>query len=398
MYLLLRSVHLFAYTSRSMTVLSDLEAALDGLCAADPAAFADSATIEALHRQLARLEAATTRAVAAFDAGREWEAAGARSATAWLTVRTRVPRPTCRRRVQLGRSLRALPVTEAAWLAGDVSAAQVAVLAAARTPATADAFTRDEELLVEYGSTLPFRSFQRAVAYWCQLADPDGVERDAAGQHEARRLHLSRSFDGMWFLDGRLDPIGGAIVAEALRRVEEEFFRADWADAKAQIGDAVSASQLARSAAQRRADALAELATRAHAVPAGVKRPEPLFTVLVGYETLAGRICELADGTPVAPGSLVPWLDRAVVERVVFAGPNRVVNVGARRRLFSGATRRAVQVQGRECFHPYCDQPAEHTQVDHIQPYAAGGSTTIDNGRPACAYHNRQRHQPTRPP
>jgi hypothetical protein len=381
-----------------MTVLSDLDAVLDGLCVVDPAALADSTTIEALHRQLARLEAVTTRAVAAFDAGREWEADGARSATAWLTVRTRSPRPTCRRRVQLGRNLRTLPTVEAAWLAGDVGAAQVAVLAAARTPAAAEAFTRDEQMLIEYGSTLPFRSFQRAVAYWSQLADPDGVERDAAAQHDARRLHLSRSFNGMWFVDGRLDPIGGAIVAEALRRVEDELFRTDWVDAKAQLGDAVSASQLARSAAQRRADALVELATRAQTAPAGARRPEPLFTVLVGYETLAGRICELADGTPVTPGRLVPWLDRALVERVVFAGPDRVVNVGARRRLFSGATRRAVQVQGRECFHPYCDQPADQTQIDHIQPYAAGGATIVDNGRPACAYHNRLRHQSTRPP
>ena len=381
-----------------MTVLSDLEAALDGLCAADPAALADSTTIEALHRQVARLEAATTRAVAAFDAGREWEAVGARSATAWRTVRTRLARPTCRRRAQLGRALRALPLAEAAWLAGDVSAAQVSVLAAARTPATAEAFTRDESLLVGYASTLPFRLFQRAVAYWCQLADPDGVERDAAAQHEARRLHLSRSFGGTWFIDGRLDPIGGAIVAEALRRVEEELFRADWADAKARLGDHASASQLARSASQRRADALVELATRAQAAPAGARRPEPLFTVLVGYKTLAGRVCELADGTPVTPGSLVPWLDRAVVERVVFAGPDRVVNVGARRRLFGGATRRAVQVQGRECFHPYCDEPADYAQIDHIRPYAAGGPTTVDNGRPACAYHNRLRHQPARPP
>jgi Domain of unknown function (DUF222) len=389
----LNIVQVFDYSDCRMTVLSDLEAAIDGLCAADPAALGDSASIEALHRQLARLEAVTTRAVAAFDAGREWEAAGARSATAWLTVRTRLPRPACQRRVHLGRALREMPRAEAAWLAGDVSAAQITALAAARTPATAEPYERDEGLLVGYGTTLPFRSFQRAVAYWRQLADPDGVERDAAAQHQARRLHLSRSWDGMWFLEGRLDPIGGAIMAESLQRVEEELFRTEWADAKAERGDAVGTRGLLRTAAQRRADALVELATRAQAMPAGAKRPEPLFSVPVGYETLAGRICELADGTPVAPGSLVPWLDRALVERVVFGAPGRVVDVGARRRLFTGATRRAVQVQGRECFHAYCDQPADHTQ-----PYAVGGPTIIDNGRPACAYHNRQRHQLARAP
>ena len=272
------------------------------------------------------------------------------------------------------------------------------MLAAARTPVTAEAMARDEALLVGHGASLPVRSFQRAVAYWRQLADPDGVERDAAALHDARRLHLSQTVGGMWFLDGRLDPISGAIVADVLRRVEDELFRSDWATAQTRLGDDVSAGRLARTAAQRRADALVELATRAGAVPAGARRPEPLFSVLVGYETLAGRICELADGTVVSPGSLVPWLGEAWVERVVFDGPDRVTNVGRRRRLFTGATRRAVQVQGRECFHPYCDEPADRTQIDHIQPYAVGGPTTTDNGRPACAFHNRWRQHPARPP
>ena len=147
--------------------------------------------------------------------------------------------------------------------------------------------------------------------------------------------------------------------------------------------------------AQRRADALVEMARRAGSVPAGARSPEALFSVLVGYETFAGRICELADGTVVAPGALVRWLGQAWVERVVFDGPDRVANVGLRRRIFAGATRRAVEVRDRECFHPFCDLPAEDCQVDHVEPYAAGGLTTEENGRPACAFHNRERHRRT---
>jgi hypothetical protein len=111
--------------------------------------------------------------------------------------------------------------------------------------------------------------------------------------------------------------------------------------------------------------------------------------------TLAGMICELGDGTVVTPGSLVPYLDRAWLERIVFASPSRVIDVGVRRRLFTGATRRAILVRDRECFHPFCDRPAEDCQVDHIEPHAAGGLTTEQNGRAACAFHNRQRHRRT---
>ena len=113
--------------------------------------------------------------------------------------------------------------------------------------------------------------------------------------------------------------------------------------------------------------------------------------MLVGYETLAGTICELANATMVTPGSLLPWLERAWVERVVFDSPSRVIDVGVHRRLFTGATRRAVEVRDRECFEPACDVPAEQCQIDHVRPYAEGGLTTQANGRPACALHNRHR-------
>ena len=64
-----------------------------------------------------------------------------------------------------------------------------------------------------------------------------------------------------------------------------------------------------------------------------------------------GRICELANGTVVAPAALVRWLESAWLERVVFDSPSRVLDVGVAQRLFTGATRRAVEVRDRECFH-----------------------------------------------
>ena len=144
----------------------------------------------------------------------------------------------------------------------------------------------------------------------------------------------------------------------------------------------------------RRAISTAASARRwAGAMPPGARLPEPLVTVLVGYETFAGRICELANGTVLSPGSVLRWLEPAWVERVVFDGPDRVKNLGVRRRLFTGATRRAVEVRDRECFHEFCDRPADDCEIDHVQPYSAGGPTVEDNGRVACGYHNRLRHR-----
>ena len=381
-------------------VVGGVVAAVDVLCAADVAVLADAESIMELHRQHERLTAVLTVASAAFDAGGAWAADGARTGSSWLAGRCSLPISTARRRVRLGRALRHMPVVAEAWLAGEVGESHVEQLAAARTDATQAAFARDEEMLVGHAKELPYRHFLRTLAYWGQMADPDGVEDVAAAVRDGRRLHLSQGLDGTWFLDGVLDPISAAIVESELRRIDDELFRADWAEAKARVGEGVCLADLARTPAQRRADALVEMARRSGALAAGTRLPEPLFTVLVGYETFAGRMCQLANGSVLTPGSLVPWLGEAWVERVVFDGPDRVKNVGVRRRIFTGATRRAVEARDRECFHPLCDADMGHDhQVDHIQPWAMGGLTVDTNGRLACAFHNRDRdRQRSRPP
>jgi hypothetical protein len=303
-----------------------------------------------------------------------------------------MPRPTAKRRQRLARALRSMPAAETAWVDGEICSHHVAELAKAadRAPET---FERDQKVLLDDAKTLRYSSFYRLVEYWLAHADPDGVEDAADRVRDRRRFAMSRSFENAYFADGYFDPIAGSIVFEELCRLEQELLAKDWAEARERLGAEACWTDLRRTAAQRRADALVEMAVRSRIAPADGRRPEPLFTVLVDYETFAGRICELANRAVVSPGSLVPWLDRAWVERVVFEGPSRVIDVGVHRRLFEGATRRAVEVRDQECFHPSCEEPAQDCQIDHVEPYAWGGPTTQANGRPACGPHNRARHR-----
>jgi hypothetical protein len=254
---------------------------------------------------------------------------------------------------------------------------------------------RDEELLVDQAAKLRFSSFVQALSYWEQFADPDGTEGAAEARRCARGVHLEQSVFGTWLGQVTLDPIGGAIVAGELERLENEAFETDWTRARAELGRDPTTGELPRTRAERRADALVEMATRSRTAPPDGQRPAPLFSVLIDEATLFGRILELADGTVVTPGAVVPHLTRAHLERAVFT-PKRRVEVGARARLFTGATRRAVELRDRTCAHPYCDAPAPSCQVDHIVPYTEGGPTTQENGRLLCGFHNRLRNQ--RPP
>lgn len=116
--------------------------------------------------------------------------------------------------------------------------------------------------------------------------------------------------------------------------------------------------------------------------------PGPLFSVLVDWPTVSGRICELANGHPVAPAALVPWLAAAELERAVWRAPTRI-EVSATSRFFTGATRRAIELRDRRCSHPFCSLPAERCQVDHIVAFTDGGPTTQANGQLLCPFHNR---------
>ena len=121
--------------------------------------------------------------------------------------------------------------------------------------------------------------------------------------------------------------------------MEQALFEADWADARDRCGDSATVEDLARTPAQRRHDALVEMARRSgQANDANPARP--LITVLVGYETFAGSICELADGTVIPPSSMLGLLDEADIERIVFDGPSRPIDLGQRTRFFNAAQRR----------------------------------------------------------
>jgi hypothetical protein len=371
--------------------------ALEELVSSGAENYGDRESMEILHRTLSRYESFVTEAAAAYDASEEWALDGAKTASAWIATRCALPKDKARRRVALGKALRRLPECAEAWRDGRIGADQARAIASARHCRTEEAMERDEALLVSYATSLRFEDFYRALSYWKQLADPDGSDAADEDKCARRQVYLDASIDGMYLGQITLDPISGATVAGALERIERQFFEDDVAEATERLGHRPRLDELERNAGQRRADALVEMARRSAAMPEGAQRPEPLFTVLVGYETLHGRICQLETGTVLSPSSLLPWMEGAYFERAIFSLSARV-EVSERARLFTGGTRRALEVRDQMCTHPYCQEPAHNCQADHIQPYAAGGLTTQENGRLLCGFHNRLRNHQERLP
>ena len=370
-------------------VLETFREAVDALVGVDRTLLADGESMVALLSELSRVEAVVCRQTAAFDASGTWALDEAPNSTVWVTTSARVARRQSRRRLSIGRALRAMPLVEAAFLAGVLTAEHVEVLSGAREQSAraAAAVTGAEPALIAWATELAFHRFVGEVKAWLNEVDPDGSEEGADKVRAGRRVHLSQSFEGKWFLDGLLDPVSGEIVKGVLSGIEADLARADLTAAAESDHPDARWGDLVRTAEQRRADALVEMATRAATAPKDGRRPAPLFTVLVGESTFA-RVCELASGTVLTPGSLVPHLTESMIERIVFDGRDRVMAVG-RQRLFTGAVRRAVEVRDRRCTHPFCDRPVEACQADHVVPWGDGGITCEANGRLRCGFHNR---------
>ena len=394
----------------ALVELDDLSEAIGLAAKVDFAGLAGvevEASAEALQRMKAQLAALEAEVVGAYDASMAWAAGQYRSVKVALRHRCRMHGGEASSVVSLARALRSMPATSLALADGVITANHARRLARATSRPE---FAAAESFLLEKAGSLSFKDFERAVAYWEQIVDEArrGDDPELPDPREQNRAaHVSKTMAAMVRVDAWLEPIGGAAFSEALRRIEAEFFDADWQLAKAVHGDAVTIDRLWRTPAQRRADALVEMAVRASTAPAGGKRPLPLVIIHADIDTFTialskylgvegpgpvggvERLCELDDGTVISPAQMIEQALAGHVRRLVFESPGVILDYGRKQRLFTGALREAVWARDRVCDHVGCEIPARRCEVDHINDWDHGGPTVHTNGKARCRYHHR---------
>ena len=103
--------------------------------------------------------------------------------------------------------------------------------------------------------------------------------RSRSRSGRAAAVGFSKTFGGGWAADGWLDPINGTIIANELQRREQALFEVDWREARHRLRREPCFGELRRTAKQRRADALVEMARRSgrtrrrHTRPTADHRP-----------------------------------------------------------------------------------------------------------------------------
>jgi hypothetical protein len=221
-------------------------------------------------------------------------------------------------------------------------------------------------------------SVRRAVA----AADPATIEAQREHAMTERRVCISPREDGMAELWALLPAEGAAALITAV-------------DALA----SVTSADDARSADQRRADALVDLGVAALHDPLlpRAQGMRPSVQVTVALSTLLGLDEQPAELTGHGP---IP----ATLARRIAADPT-----GTWRRLITDPTgglldygRRTyrpprdltdhVIARDQTCTFPGCNRPAHRCDLDHEIPASAGGSTSADNLAVLCRRHHRAKH------
>lgn len=365
--------------------MGNLESAVDELVTEDLSELTGSQLADRvlrIDRAANCVEAERLRTVRAFSRSGAWADDGALSIKAWLRRHCRMAPGAASETVRVARRLADLPATEAAFADGEIGYSHVRVISRATgdlQPRVADEL---EAVLADAGRELDPKRLRTAAEHARHAFAPEKFLETAEDAYQARRLHISETFEGRHVVDGEFDAEGGAIIATAVHAAE------------------TTSKDDPRTPRQRRADGLVTVCRsyldRGEAPRNGGERPH--LNINLDLRDLEQRAR--------AKGATVAWSEQpisgeaarrlacdAAVSRIITNGKSEPLDVGRRTRVVPAALRRAVIARDGHCVEPGCDRPPEWCDVHHIVHWLDGGPTELTNLELRCHPHHRDEHE-----
>ena len=262
--------------------------------------------------------------------------------------------------VSRGNALQHLPKVSASFAAGRVSTAHVAVVTAEAPKITR--FDLIESQVVTIAETVEPGELRRILGVLADQCRPEARDHTAEDLHQKRSVSLSETANGMFRLDGYLDPVAGAALREALNTLMGRTSREDQ-----------------RTATQRRADALTDLTTAgaANKHPLGVSQ----VSVLVELEDLSSDGAVLEEDESALGARMLDLLTCTAIVSVILGTRREGVFVplalARGKRTANHHQWRALIARDRGCLR--CGRAPRYCQAHHIHHWRHGGTTDLNN-------------------
>lgn len=319
------------------------------------------ASIKALHRLATRLAAALTALAASADDAGDARVLRAGTTGTMLAAATGQSPAAGSAIVATAQALRRMPEVRGAYAAGTIGTSHV--MALTRAADHIDGFAEMEATLVAIAAQVDATELRTITAnVIARQTGPESIDERHRRMRDKRGLRLSETPNGMFRVDGWLDGVEGRRLRDTLVGFTDPRTPAD-----------------ARTAIQRRADALADVvaAANANTRPLGVSG----LSILVDIDDLdEGIRATLDDGHPLGPATF-DLVTCATTAAIVFGRTHADTFVPT---ALGRAARRASRWQwapliarDRGCIR--CGRSPRLCQAHHIRHWRHGGLTDLSN-------------------
>ena len=222
----------------------------------------------------------------------------------------------------------------------------------------------DQRVLLAAAESEPEDQFRRTLKeHINERTSAQELQRRREAQRRRRRASISEQGDGMFHLFAQLDPLTGARAQAALIAKSDELFRSEDPNDRA-------------TAPQRFADALAELICTGDGAgtPAGAE-----LLVLADYDQVHDAItnARLADGTRLTEAETLAIACDAKILPGIFNKHTGTPLLGRSQRKIPKRHRNRLVARDGGCIG--CGAHHKICEVHHLDHWAHGGETTLDN-------------------
>jgi hypothetical protein len=334
-----------------------------------------------------------------FDENEGWAGPGLKSCAHWLNWKCGMNLGSARERVRVARALPGLPAISSAFRKGEVSYSKVRAM-------TRVATAENEATLLQVALHGTASHVETQMRLYRKVKRIEALEEENL-RHGHRELSWHLDDDGHWVFKGRFTPEQGAMLEKALEAAGEQLF-----EEQQQVPEEVAAeidanipldSTTPEPVSQQRADALARV-VEGFLAGVGSERPvndlsggdKYMVSIHTDIETLkedgTGAESEIEDRGSIPAEtsrrlscdcSIVHWRENAQGDPL---------NIGRKTRSIPPAIRRALKRRDQGCRFPGCTC-SRFVDAHHIQHWADGGETSMDNLVLLCRTHHRLVHE-----
>ena len=325
-----------------------------------------------------------------FDDNEGWATAyrGFLSCAHWLSWRTGLDAGAAREKVRVANALGRLPLISETMRRGKISYSKVRAL-------TRIATAENEEELLHFARTGTAAHVEKLVRAYRRVERQSDLEETEV-RHASRYCHIFADDDGMVVVRARLEPEAGAAFQLALEAAMKVLFERSKDEAEADQTPRAEAS-VKEPIEQRRADALTLVVEAAlgGGLESGTRGDRYQVVVHVDEGVLKDPrqpgASILANGEHVSAETARRIACDAGKVVMTHAPDGSVVDVGRKTRTIPPAIRRVLDHRDQGCRFPGCG--LKFCDAHHIDHWADGGETKLDNLILLCRRHHRVLHE-----